>query len=294
MAAEGRVPLSQRVVRFFGHGGGVAFQLIAGMLALTAASTALFANTVKWRLHRDVDLLVLEDNQDILDAIQAGVADTEGALKKAEQSATLTGDTPYIVVSTGERKLWYKRGEEVLFATEVATGSGKTLVKEGGGSTWRFETPRGRLSVVSKEKDPVWAPPDWHYVEQARKRRAGLVRLERGQALRTSDGAVVTVSGNEVVRRHPDGRQDVLEATDGREIMVDGKLLVPPLGTSQRRYEGVLGAYRLNIGNGYALHGTNRPETIGQAVSHGCVRLRNEDIERLYGMVAVGTPVYIY
>ena len=294
MAAEGRVPLSQRVVRFFGHGGGAAFSLIGGMLLLTALSSALFADTVKWRLHRDVDLLVLEDNQDILDAIQAGVADTEGALKKAEQSATLTRDTPYLVVSTGERKLWYQRGEEVLFATEVATGSGKTLVKEGGGSTWRFETPRGRLSVVSKEKDPVWAPPDWHYVEQARKRRMGLVRLERGQSMRTADGSVLTVSGNEVVRRHADGREHVLAATDGREIVVDGKVVVPPLGTSQRRYEGVLGTYRLNIGNGYALHGTNRPETIGQAVSHGCVRLRNEDIERLYGMVAVGTPVYIY
>ena len=294
MAAAGRLPLSQRAVRFFGHGGGVAFRLIGGMLALTAMSTALFANTVKWRLHRDVDLLVLEDNEDILAAIQAGLATTEGALKSAEQSATLTRDTPYLVVSTGERKLWYKRGDEVLFATEVATGSGKTLVKEGGGSVWRFETPRGRLSVVSKEKDPVWAPPDWHYVEQARKRRVGLVRLERGQAMPTADGSVLTVSGNEVVRRHPDGREDVLEATDGREIVVDGKLVVPPLGTSQRRYEGVLGAYRLNIGNGYALHGTNRPETIGQAVSHGCVRLRNEDIERLYAMVAVGTPVYIY
>ena len=36
------------------------------------------------------------------------------------------------------------------------------------------------------------------------------------------------------------------------------------------------------------------PESIGQSVSHGCVRMRNEDIERLYPMVAVGTPVYIY
>jgi lipoprotein-anchoring transpeptidase ErfK/SrfK len=105
---------------------------------------------------------------------------------------------------------------------------------------------------------------------------------------------VVTVSGDQVVRRHPDGREVVLEATDGREILVDGKLVVPPLGTSQRRYEGVLGTHRLHLGNGYALHGTNRPETIGQAVSHGCVRLRNEDIAKLHGMVAVGTPVYIY
>ena len=294
MAAAGRVPLSQRAVRFFGHGGGVAFRLIGGMLALTAVSTVLFADTVKWRLHRDVDRLVLEDNEDILAGLQIRLAAAEEALKRAEQGAALTPDAPYLVISTEERKLWLKRGEEVVFATEVATGSGKTLVKEGGGSAWRFETPRGRLSVVSKEKDPVWAPPDWHYVEQARKRRAGLVRLERGQSLPTADGSVLAVSGNQVVRRHPDGREDVLEATDGREIVVDGKLIVPPLGTSQRRYEGVLGAYRLNIGNGYALHGTNRPETIGQAVSHGCVRLRNDDIEKLYALVAVGTPVYIY
>ena len=45
---------------------------------------------------------------------------------------------------------------------------------------------------------------------------------------------------------------------------------------------------------GYGIHGTNAPETIGRSVSHGCVRLRNEDIEKLYDMVPVGTPVYIY
>jgi len=48
------------------------------------------------------------------------------------------------------------------------------------------------------------------------------------------------------------------------------------------------------MGNGYAIHGTNQPQTVGRAVSHGCVRLRNEDIAKLYAMVPVGTPVYIY
>ena len=102
------------------------------------------------------------------------------------------------------------------------------------------------------------------------------------------------MEGNDVVRALPDGRRNVLQATDGREIVVDGKVLVPPLGTSQRRFEGVLGTHRLNMGHGYAMHGTNQPETVGRAVSHGCVRLRNEDIARLYAMVSVGTPVYIY
>jgi lipoprotein-anchoring transpeptidase ErfK/SrfK len=238
--------------------------------------------------------MVLEDDTDLLDGVKWSIEATAEALRQAEQAATPPADQPYIVVSTGERELWYKKGEDVLFHTQVATGSGKTLVREGGDSVWRFETPRGRLSVVSKERDPVWAPPDWHYVEQARKRKTGLVRLERGQSLTTSDGSVITVSGNDVVRRSADGGETVLSATDGREIVIDGKLVMPPLGTTQRRYEGVLGTYRLNIGNGYALHGTNQPETIGRAVSHGCVRLRNEDIAKLYDMVSVGTPVYIY
>jgi lipoprotein-anchoring transpeptidase ErfK/SrfK len=285
--------LTARMVRFFGHGGGVAFYLIGGMLLVTAGSTALFAHTASLRLQRDVTRAVLEDDSDLLDGVKWGVEATEQALRQAEQAATPPADQPYIVVSTADRELWYKRGEDVLFHTQVATGSGKTLVREGGNSVYRFETPRGRLSVISKEENPVWAPPDWHYIEQSRKRGANLVRLERGQSITTSDGSVVSVSGGDVVRRTADGRQYTL-SQEGGEIVVDGKLIVPPLGTSARRYQGVLGTRRLNLGNGYALHGTNQPDSIGRAVSHGCVRLRNADIEKLYAMVSVGTPVYIY
>jgi hypothetical protein len=289
-----RPSLSAHIVRFFGHGGGVAFYLIAAMLLMTAGSSALFAHTASLRLHRDVGRKVLEDDTDLLEGVKWNIGATADALRQAEQAATPPADRPYIVVSTADCELWYKKGEEVLFHTQVATGSGKTLVREGGDSVWRFETPRGRLSVISKEENPVWSPPDWHYVEQARKRGAGLVRLERGQTLTAGDGSVITVSGNDVVKRSADGSQTTLSATDGREIMVDGKLVVPPLGTTQRRYEGVLGAFRLNLGNGYAVHGTNQPQSIGHAVSHGCVRLRNEDIAKLFPMVSVGTPVYIY
>ena len=41
------------------------------------------------------------------------------------------------------------------------------------------------------------------------------------------------------------------------------------------------------------IHGTNQEDLIGQPVSHGCVRMRNEDIIKLFEMVAVGTPVEI-
>jgi lipoprotein-anchoring transpeptidase ErfK/SrfK len=287
-----RPPLTARVVRFFGHGGSVAYTLIAAMLAASGLSAWLFGQTVRLRLHRDVSRLVLEDNADVMEGMRWSVGSTQEALARAQQAAEPPADQPYLVVSIEERRLWYRRGGEVLFSTAVATGSGKTLVGSDG-NTWRFETPRGRLTVQSKEVDPFWSPPDWHYEEQARKRGLGLVRLERGQTVRTADGSRVSVEGEEVRRHHADGRVSVLDP-EGGELVVGGKLVVPPLGTSLRRHRGVLGTHRLNLGNGYALHGTDRPDSIGQAVSHGCIRLRNEDVQRLYEEVPVGTPVYIY
>ena len=46
-------------------------------------------------------------------------------------------------------------------------------------------------------------------------------------------------------------------------------------------------------GGPVALHGTNRPELIGHAVSNGCIRLRNADLERLFDRALPGTPVVV-
>lgn len=43
----------------------------------------------------------------------------------------------------------------------------------------------------------------------------------------------------------------------------------------------------------YGIHGTNNPSSIGQAVSKGCIRMYNRDIENLYRQVQIGTPVLI-
>ena len=40
-------------------------------------------------------------------------------------------------------------------------------------------------------------------------------------------------------------------------------------------------------------HGTNQEDLIGQAVSHGCIRMRNRDIEALYDQIAMGVPVIV-
>ncbi len=78
----------------------------------------------------------------------------------------------------------------------------------------------------------------------------------------------------------------------------------PPAQMIQRRpdlprhmaggIENPLGARALYLGSTlYRIHGSNEPETIGQAVSSGCFRMTNEDVVDLYNRVAVGTTVVV-
>jgi len=55
-----------------------------------------------------------------------------------------------------------------------------------------------------------------------------------------------------------------------------------------------MGARALTISGGeYAIHGTNRPGSIGRFASYGCIRMHNRDIVDLYSRVSVGTPVAV-
>lgn len=69
---------------------------------------------------------------------------------------------------------------------------------------------------------------------------------------------------------------------------------VPPPDDPGRKVQGELGAYVLNLGDGYLIHGTRNEELLGRPASHGCVRLGAEDLRRLFESAPVGTRVYIY
>jgi lipoprotein-anchoring transpeptidase ErfK/SrfK len=272
-----------------------ALSLAGSILLLTAASAWLVYSTAQVRFRRDINRIVFNQNWELLDQVRrdAGVeSDSLAAVLAA--GAEPSGDRTYIVVSIADRRLWYKQGPQTLYTTRVAVGSGKTLVKRGSRSEYKFDTPRGRLVVQSKEADPIWVPPDWHYLEIARKKGLGLVHLTRGQKIPLPDGSLITVEGNDVVKVGANGQRIPFAAGEGREIIAGGNVIIPPFGTNQRKYPGVLGTHRLNLGDGYALHGTDNPASIGKAVSHGCIRLRNEDIDYLFSIVEVGTSVFIY
>jgi L,D-transpeptidase ErfK/SrfK len=69
---------------------------------------------------------------------------------------------------------------------------------------------------------------------------------------------------------------------------------IPPIDSPRRLEPFMLGTTAIYLEEDIAVHGTNNPELLGQAVSHGCIRMTNEAVRRLYHEVEIGTPVIIY
>ena len=126
--------------------------------------------------------------------------------------------------------------------------------------------------------------------------------------VRTSERRLYYVQGNGSAIRYPVGVGKAGMAWHGRAY-VERKLVRPawappadirradpylpsaiPGGSPRNPMgEAVLG---LDRGN-YAIHGTNDPSSIGHFVSHGCIRMFNQDILDLYGRASVGTAVFV-
>ena len=196
-----------------------------------------------------------------------------------------------IVVDLFDKQLRVLDGEDTVRTASVATAMNATL--EYGGRVWRFATPRGVRTVRGKDKDPVWTPPEWHFAEVALEHNLKLASLTRGRTVKLRDGTKLLVEGDEVGIIRPGTKEFVPMVLD-EHVVFDSTLFIPPGGTKQRTIEGELGHFRLDLGDGYLLHGTPYAKSIGAAVTHGCVRLRDEDIEWLYENVPLGTKVYIY
>lgn len=65
------------------------------------------------------------------------------------------------------------------------------------------------------------------------------------------------------------------------------------LARGERCWRGVMGNYAMHFGDSLFLHGTSNPNSIGSRTTHGCVRLRNPDIEMVYQMLRNGDKVLI-
>jgi lipoprotein-anchoring transpeptidase ErfK/SrfK len=75
---------------------------------------------------------------------------------------------------------------------------------------------------------------------------------------------------------------------------VEDGLKIPSAHDPSRVETGTLGAYKLEIGDGFMIHGTLYKRLMGQNVTHGCIRLLDEDLEAVYKTMEIGSKVYIY
>ena len=195
-----------------------------------------------------------------------------------------------IVVSLDDRKLWVVTGQDTVLEAPVAIGSGERLVF--GEQAWQFHTPRGTRTVKGKKDDPLWTPPEWHYAETAKEYGLNVEFLSLTKPYKISGGRKIMFQNGEAGVMHPDSGFMYLPLDE--EIVFDNTLFVPPVGSKNRQIDGTLGKYKLDTGNGILLHGTPHKNSIGRAATHGCLRLRDEDIEWLYDYIPIGTRVYIY
>jgi len=75
---------------------------------------------------------------------------------------------------------------------------------------------------------------------------------------------------------------------------VEEGLPVPSPNHSSRFEYGVLGDYSLNLGDGYLIHGTLFQRFLGLPVTHGCIRLNDENLALVYKNMSIGSKVFIY
>lgn len=213
-------------------------------------------------------------------------ARTSAAVKQAAD----TSRQLRVIVSLAARRLWVVAGNgDTLRSAPVAVGSNRTL--RAGVRRWTFATPIGIRTVTSTEVEPVWIRPDWAYVELATQRKLWLDSVSPTRPRGMADGTQLVVRGNEVGIL----RDTVFESLPfDKDIVIGATLFMPPLGTKYRDVAGVLGHYRLKLGGNVSFHGTTEKQSIGKAVTHGCMRLDDDDIEWLYRNVPVGTPVFIF
>ena len=67
-----------------------------------------------------------------------------------------------------------------------------------------------------------------------------------------------------------------------------------PKNRQERAVANVLGDYAIAFGQGYFIHGTLYTRMLGTSVTHGCVRVGDDTLEKIYATVGDGTPIWIY
>jgi lipoprotein-anchoring transpeptidase ErfK/SrfK len=120
----------------------------------------------------------------------------------------------------------------------------------------------------------------------------------------------VVSCGSGSILEEPGGKRQWIFDTPRGEFQVKSKLLSPtwikpdwafieegqkpPEKREERMESGVLGDYALGFGEGFFIHGTLYTRLLGRSVTHGCIRVGDDDLKAIYEAASIGTKIFIY
>jgi len=154
-------------------------------------------------------------------------------------------------------------------------------------TTWRSTMALAAALTVAK---PVFAADGARSVDAPVTRRVVVSIPDRKLALIENDRivGVYPVAVGAPVSPSPVGAFSIVNRVSNPTYYKPGKIVGPgsanPIGT---RWIGL-------SAKGYGIHGTDAPASIGFAKSHGCIRLRNRDVEQLFARVRTGDIVELH
>lgn len=149
------------------------------------------------------------------------------------------------------------------------------------------------------------APPQFAKMPTTPPRRdvpkAPQVTAEKRIAINVASRMLTVYEGKTKIAMYPVGVGTPSTPTPVGKYAVQNKEVNPtwidPSNTAVQIPSGPdnpLGYRWIGFNGTYGIHGTNRPDTVGGNVSNGCVRMHEEDVEKVYDMIHVGTPVTVY
>jgi L,D-transpeptidase YbiS len=167
-----------------------------------------------------------------------------------------------------------------------------------------LHTLQNRYKTLSKQLSQMMPSQPFIVVDTARNH---LYIKQRDQVM--LDALASTGSGTILDKPGDDKGQWIFDTPRG-EFMVQSKLINPvwvkpdwafveegvaiPKSYTDRIEPGVLGEYALGFGKGFFIHGTLYTRLLGKNVTHGCIRLNDEDLKSVYRLTKVGTPILIF
>jgi lipoprotein-anchoring transpeptidase ErfK/SrfK len=127
----------------------------------------------------------------------------------------------------------------------------------------------------------------------------GEERIKRVIVVSIPDRKLAVLEGNDVIASFPVAVGAAVSPSPTGEFEIVSRVANPtyyhPGTVIPSGKDNPVGTRWLGLSRkGYGIHGTNAPRSIGRAASHGCIRLRNRDMEKLFPLVRVGDVVQIH